>query len=249
MNDLTFLTLTDLTADQLSAYRHAVSEAFPAIINESAIIKKYWDRIESYFPDHQIYAFDPEGNLIGFTNTIPCRWNEPIENLPQDGWDWLVKKGITDYEQGIKANLIGGLQIIITKDNLGKGYSKLLIAEAKKLRDNFNYDHLAIPIRPTFKHKHPEMKMEDYIKLKKDDQVYDPWIRTHLKCGATFISVCENSMNFTGDIPFWESMLQQKIKSSGNYVLQGALNLIDINLEENTGEYREENIWIYYPVE
>ena len=246
MNELTYLTLSDLSPEQLVTYRQAVIDAFPAIINESEIIQTYWDRIESYFPDHQLFAIDKNGSLIGFANAIPCHWDQPIKNLPQEGWDWLVKKGITDHEQGIAANLVGGLQIIITKHNLGKGYSKLMIAKLKELKNKYKYDHLAIPIRPTFKHKHPEMKMSEYLKLQKDGQVYDPWIRTHLKCGAAIIKVCENSMNFKGDIAFWESLMNQKIKSSGTYTLEGALNQIIINLEENTGEYREENIWVYY---
>lgn len=145
-------------------------------------------------------------------------------------------------------NALGGLQIIVPKAYQGKGFSKLLIANAKKVVEGLGYEHFIIPIRPIFKHHHPEIKMVDYINLKKSDKVYDPWIRTHLYGGAKIIAVCENSMNVKGDLSFWENLMNQKINHSGQYIVKGALNPVFIEVEKNRGEYREENIWISYNV-
>jgi len=246
MLDFTCHTLTELSDSQEVQYRQAIETAFPAIISQSAVIHQYWEKIEQYFPDHQIFLIDNAQQIIGFANTIPCYWDKPIDELPREGWDWMVKQGISNYEQHTAANMLGGLQIIITTKYLSKGYSKIIIQQLKKLKANQDYAHLAIPIRPIWKHKYPAMKMSDYLLMEADGKTYDPWIRTHLKSGAEIVNVCENSMNFKGDITFWKSMLHEEINASGLYTLPGALNQIQINIEENTGEYREENIWVYY---
>jgi hypothetical protein len=31
-------------------------------------------------------------------NAIPLHWSEPLENLPDTGWDWAVEKGLQDRE-------------------------------------------------------------------------------------------------------------------------------------------------------
>ena len=172
--------------------------------------------------------------------------DKPIGELPNDGWDWMIEKGVKDFENDIQANFLGGLQIIVNKKHLSKGYSKHLIAAAKDLMIKHSYQHFAIPIRPTLKHEYPEMDMTEYVNFKKEQVIFDPWIRTHMKQGAKFISVCENSMNVQGDIPFWQKLVLKPITNSGTYIIKGALSPINISIENNKGEYREANIWIYY---
>lgn len=242
-----YFTLDHLDDDLKSQYSAAVKAAFPPVNHQSPIVKEYWARIEKYFPKHQIFAIDENHTLVGSINTIPIHWDKDLDQLPNDGWDWLVKKGISDFENNIKPNSLGGLQIIVPKNFQGRGHSKLMIAQAKNLKEKFKYENLFIPIRPTFKHLFPEMKMHDYMLMKKDERIYDPWIRTHLNSGAQIINVCSNSMNIKADLTFWENQIDKKIKSSGNYVIPGALSQIKIDIEKNVGEYKEPNIWINYP--
>ncbi len=241
-----YLTFSDLDDHLLKQYRKAIALAFPEIIINSQITKKYWDRLEKYFPQTQLFIVSEDNNLIGFMNAIPVFWDQPLIDLPNEGWDWLVKKGINDFENKVSPNSLGGLQIIVTKEYLGKGYSKLLIAKGKNVRENLGFKNFIIPIRPILKHKYPEMKMKEYMSLRENNIIMDPWIRTHIKSGAKIIKVCKNSMNVTGEINFWEGLLKNKIRKSGTYKVEGALNLVTINLEDNYGEYREENIWINY---
>jgi len=237
---------SELSKDQIEKYKDTVSSAFPEVLYQSEVVKTCWPTIESYFPQYQLFLIDAEDNLIGFLNSIPVFWEVPLSLLPDDGWDWLVKTGIEDYEEMIIPNCLGGLQIIISREHLGKGYSRMLIAEGKALMEHFGFNHFIIPIRPTLKSQYPEMAMEDYIHFKIDDKIYDPWIRTHLSSGANIIKVCSNAMNIKGDIPYWEQLMGHKIEQSGYHIVPGALNPVYMNLEENIGEYREDNVWISY---
>jgi len=88
--------------------------------------------------------------------------------------------------------------------------------------------------------------MSAYMKLRSQNEIYDPWIRTHLKSGAEVIKICNNSMNIQGDIKFWETLSKTKITKTGNYLVEGGLSPVRIDLQANHGEYREPNIWIYH---
>ena len=237
-----------MTQDLRSQYRSAVIAAFPPVIHASGIIKDYWTKIESYFPKTQIFAVDDDQRLIGFANMVMIHWVNPMEKLPQDGWDWLVKKSIHDYEQNLELNTLGGLQIIVTKNFLGKGYSKKIITEIKKRKEHLGLQHLIIPIRPTLKHQFPRMKMSDYLNKKEGDKIYDPWIRTHVNGGARIVSVCSESMRISGHMELWKSLLHNEQISSGDYIVEGGLNTVAIDVSNDHGVYLEENIWISYDV-
>ncbi len=239
-------TFSDLDESLLAQYRAAVSTAFPKLVLASQIGKEGWPKIEAYFPEFQLFLIDRDQSLIGFINALPFYWDQSLNELPATGWDWLVEKGISDYEDGKVANCLGGLQMIVCKKYRRKGYSKILIAEGKELKSRKGLDEFVIPIRPTFKYKHPDVKMEEYIKFRNKEQIYDPWIRTHVASGAKIIKVCSHAMHTSGSVDFWEGILNRKIKGSGLYQVEGALNSVYIDLENNMGEYWEENVWINY---
>jgi GNAT superfamily N-acetyltransferase len=241
-----FITLNTISQRQAIQYREAIGRAFPPIIGESAVIKKYWSRLEENLSEYQIMLLADDGELIGFMNTVPFYFNEGLDQLPDRGWDWMLTKGMKDYQSEIAPNYLGGLQVIVRKKFQGQGYSKVILRYAKKFVDESIFENLVIPIRPIYKHRFPTMPMTKYMNLKDENIIYDPWIRTHINGGAEVIKVCEQSMIMKGDIKFWESMLNKRISKSGQYPLSGALSLIDIDVENDSGQYVEANIWIKY---
>lgn len=241
-----FIALSALSPSQLVHYNDAISKAFPQIISESPVIKRNWSKLERYFPQHQQFLISAEDQLIGFINTVPFHFDKALSKLPDTGWDWMFEKGITDYENSVKPNYLGGLQVIVRQEFQKQGYSKRILNHAKTIFKTLGYDNLLIPIRPTKKHEFPAMAMTSYLNLKEKGEIFDPWIRTHVKGGAEVIKVCKQSMTMKGDVEFWEAMLQRKILQSGKHKLEGALELISIDFENDTGVYREPNVWIKY---
>ena len=244
-----FKNLEQLNEGQLKQYYQAISEAFPAIISESPIIKKYWSKLETYFPKHQQFLMTSEGDLIGFINAIPFQFRAPLDELPEEGWDWMFIKGIQDHENQISPNYLGGLQVIVRTQYQNLGHSKTIINHCKQRLRSSQLSNLVIPIRPTKKHLYPSIPMKDYMHIKEQEKVFDPWIRTHLKGGAEIIKTCERSMTITGNIKFWENQFDNEITISGDHILKGALRPITIDLAKDRGEYHEPNIWIKYNLE
>ncbi|NNF35058.1 MAG: GNAT family N-acetyltransferase, partial [Saprospiraceae bacterium] len=157
------------------------------IIQPSGTGDEYWDKLFQYFPDHQLFYETFEGEWLGFANTIPIHYNQPLSELPEEGWDWLLERGIKGYEDGISPNTLGGLQIGVNPKFRGKGWSKKILEHAKKSMQEYGYKQFILPIRPTLKDQHPEVPMEEYMTWIKDEKIYDPWIRTHLNAGAEII--------------------------------------------------------------
>ncbi len=249
MSDLhKILDVSQLNNVQKAQYDKATTDAYPALVLCSEVIKNHWDKLETYFSSYQVVILNRENELVGFINAVPLFWDRPLAELPEEGWDWLLMKAIHDYENNIQPNCLGGIQINILKRYQGKGYSKSLIAIGKERMEKANFKNYILPIRPTLKWKYPEMKMEEYMHFKLEGKIYDPWIRVHLNEGAKIIKVCSNSMNVAGDIDFWEHLFQRKFDKPEAVIVAGALNEVLIDPERNFGEYREENIWIYYSI-
>lgn len=241
-----FKNLTELNDEQKIQYGDAISNAFPKIISESKVIKKHWSKLENYFPEYQQFMISTTGQLIGFINVIPFQFGGSLSDLPDTGWDWMFVKGITDHENKISPNYLGGLQVIVRKKYKRQGYSKQILNHAKHIFKSLHLLNLVIPIRPIKKHEFPKMSMSAYLDLKKEHKIYDPWIRTHVDGGAEIIKVCKSSMTMNGDLEYWEKILNKKIHNSGEYPLKGALSLIKIDIENNIGQYIEPNIWLKY---
>lgn len=241
-----YLNLAQLNSTQLRQYRDAVPKAFPSIICESQVIKNNWSRLEKYFPEYQLFLISSEGHLIGFMNMVPFYFDKYLVDLPDNGWDWMFDTGVDGFENHQAPNYLGGLQVIVTGDYQRQGYSKQIIAHAKEVCRDSTLEKVLIPIRPTKKHLQPKMSMTEYMTLIEDQEIYDPWIRTHMKAGAQVIKICNESMTIGGDVHFWERILNREIKSSGEYELAGALSLVKIDVDHNTGVYKEPNIWIKY---
>lgn len=241
-----FVSFNSLTSSQLDQYHDAITKAFPQVISESPIIKKLWLHLENYFPEFQKFLIGPDEDLIGFINTVPFQFEGPLNDLPDEGWDWMLSKGISDYEEGIRPNLLGGLQVIVRKKYQRLGYSQKILSCCKKEVSASHISQLVIPIRPTKKHLFPKVSMTEYLSYKDEGKIFDPWIRTHVKGGAEIIKICECSMFVDGNIEFWERILGRKIYQGGDYLLDGALSPIKIDFQKNLGEYREPNVWIKY---
>ncbi len=189
-----------------------------------------------------------EGDIIvAVINTIPLQYEEKIEDLPEGGWDWGVTKAIDDLKKGRKPNVLLGVQIVVNSDYQGKGISSFATSQMRNLIRKYNLEKLIIPVRPNKKCEYPLIEMEEYVKWKnKDGFAFDNWLRVHEKSGGKIIKVCKKAMNIEGTIDEWIKWTGKEFPGSGDYIVEGALNPVSINLEKNQGIYIEPNVWVVY---
>lgn len=223
-----------------------VQNTWPTFLLHDTTLIKYFEELMHIFPKYQ-FCVQENGIIVGIGNCLPLSWTGNIKKLPDAGWSWALEKGINDNRDDIPANTLAALSITVNPTCQGRGISTLIIKEIKKMAKTDKLSKIIVPIRPTQKDRYPLTPINEYIAWeRKDGQAFDPWIRIHQRLGAKVVKICLESMRVTGTIAEWERWTQMKFFDSAKYIVPGALNPIDINVEKDIGEYVEPNVWMVY---
>jgi len=86
----------------------------------------------------------------------------PLEQLPEEGLDWILVKGLEDKRRNIEPDTLGGLLIIINPKLQGKGISSSIISELIARTRRGVFKRLIIPIRPNLKSRYPLISISQY---------------------------------------------------------------------------------------
>jgi hypothetical protein len=144
------------------------------------------------------------------------------------------------------ANLLCALAIQILPDYRGGGLSSVMIRVMQEIGLAHGLDKLVAPVRPNKKCDYPLIPMEAYIEWSKADQPFDPWLRVHHRLGARLLKVCPEAMRISGSLQSWQTWTGMSFQSSGEYIIPGALAPIKIDVENDSGEYIEANVWMLH---
>jgi hypothetical protein len=107
---------------------------------------------------------------------------------------------------------------------------------------------MVAPVRPTLKARYPLQDFATYCGWRRPDgELFDPWLRTHERLGATIIGPANRSMTVTATIAEWESWTGLRFPASTAYAIAGALAPLQVNLETGLGTYAEPNLWMRHP--
>lgn len=238
------LVTTNERRDLIRSGDNIVEAVWPEFMLNDAVANKYFFQLYTDFPEFQYWLLDGE-EIVGIGNSIPLKWNEKLENLPDIGWDWALEKGFKDKQNNFKANLLCALSITVNPKYQGKGISTEMIRSMVQIGKKNNLETLIIPVRPTLKKDYPLIDMKQYITWKREDgQLFDPWLRVHEKIGGKIIKVCSEAMKISGTISDWQNWTGMHFPESGKHIIQGALNPVGINVEKNMGIYIEPNVWV-----
>ncbi len=240
------LVTTNERRDLIKAGDNIVEAVYPEFMLHDAVANEWFFQLYNDFPEYQYWLLDGE-EIVGIGNSIPIFWKDKLENLPEEGWDWAIVKGFKDKEKNIKPNLLCALSITINPKYQGKGISTKMIRSMVEIGKIRKFESLIIPVRPTLKKDHPLIEMEKYILWKREDgQLFDPWLRVHEKLGGKIIKVCSEAMDIRGSVQDWKNWTGMDFPESGSYKIDGALKLIEIDLEKDEGIYIEPNVWVVH---
>ena len=107
---------------------------------------------------------------------------------------------------------------------------------------------LVAPVRPTLKSSYPLAPFDRYVGWKWDDGTpFDPWLRVHHRLGAEFMKIMPGALVVTGTIPEWEEWTGMSFPESRAYVVPGARQPVQMDLERNEGRYEDPNVWMRHP--
>lgn len=215
-------------------------------LNYTQAHQKYYDLILEEFADFQLCLVDVESELpVALANCvpIPCDWS--LNALPAEGWDWLVETGATRRSE--RANVLGALAVSVPPIHRGKGYAARMIQAVHEQCERRGLDAVIVAVRPTVKCEYPHVPIGEYIGwTDAQGRVFDPWLRSHVSQGARVVGPCERSMVVEEHIAFWETWAGRRFEASGQYLVDGALVPVSIDLERQVGRYEEPNVWVAY---
>ncbi|MBB1138059.1 GNAT family N-acetyltransferase [Myroides sp. WP-1] len=240
----TYLPQYDVLLEKVYAY-----SVWPEFILQDKVNIRYWEDLYVDFPLYQFFLIDGQ-EVVGNGNCVPLSLTEDeLNDLPEEGWDWALERAFLDKQAGKKPTVLCALQMGINPAYQGQGISNQLIGFMKAIAKEQQLDTFILPLRPNKKHQYPLQSMEQYIQwTNKEGWPFDPWIRTHCKNGAEVVKVCTKAMLVEGSVQEWEQWTNHSFQASGQYIIDFALNPIEINIERNIGTYVEPNVWMRYNV-
>ena len=228
--------------------RGLTKEVWPEFMLHDQVANEFWHELLDRFADYQFALYDTQNKrAAGMGNSFPLRWEEPLENLPEAGWDWAFQEAVKNHQQGIAPNLQCAIQIVLRRDYQGQGLSDSMVNAVRAVTKSQGLRALIIPLRPSEKYKYPLFSLDDYITWKTEQGLpFDLWLRVHVRLGAKLIKVCHNSKTIRGTRLEWEAWTGLKFPQSGQYVIDGALTPLEVDVEKDEGIYIEPNVWIVH---
>lgn len=213
-----------------------------------AVADRLWDRLEGTFGDFQTMWFDANEHVVAVGNTIPLVWDGVIEHMPL-GWDDAFERAVHDHDVGRKPTTLCAIQATVDRSLQGRGLSRMVLRGMRHRAAQAGLSALIAPVRPTLKSQYPLIPMERYIQwTQPDGSPFDPWLRTHWRLGAQIVKVAEPSMLIESTIVDWEDWTKMRFPETGQYIVPGALNPIEIDVEADRGRYSEPNVWMQHAV-
>jgi len=243
-----------ITPNDLDDYRDRANEiaesSWPEFMMHDPIANENWHELFDRFSDYQFALLDTESNrMAAMGNSLPFHWDKELSDLPEGGWDWVFLKAVEDHKNGITPNIQSAIQIAIHPDYQGQALSTKMVKAMRVIGESQGFKYLVAPVRPNEKSKYPLISMDDYITWKtNDDLPFDAWLRVHARMGAKIIKPCHEAMTIRGTRSEWQEWMGMKFLQSGKYVIPGALNPIEMNVEKDQGIYIEPNVWMVHEI-
>lgn len=220
------------------------SDGFPAFITADKLVKQYVSRVREWFAEWNLTLVDPGQNPAATGWGVLVRWDGTVADLP-GGYTEALVRAVEGREQGIEPDTLVICGTIVAGRRTGQGLAGQLLATLRDTASGNRLPRVIAPVRPTLKQQYPLTPVETYMTwTRPDGTALDPWVRTHLRMGATILAAAPDSQTMTGTVTEWEEWSGISLPSSGDYVIPNGLSVLHVDREADLGTYTEPNIWI-----
>ena len=140
--------------------------------------------------------------------------------LPDAGWDAVIRWAHEDHVLGRKPNAVSALEISLLPRLRGAGHSRTMLAAMKANARARGFADLYAPLRPNQKHLQPHVSMAEYVASPPDGLPADAWLRTHVRDGSRIVKVAPCSMTIVGTVADWSRWTGLTFARSGEYAIE-----------------------------
>lgn len=220
------------------------SDGFPAFITADKLVRQYVSRVREWFAEWNLTLVDPGQNPAATGWGVLVRWDGTVAGLP-GGYTEALVRAVEGREQGIEPDTLVICGTIVAGRRTGQGLAVQLLATLRDMATGNGLPRVIAPVRPTLKQLYPLTPVETYMTwTRPDGTALDPWVRTHLRMGATILAAAPDSQTMTGTVAEWEEWSGIALPASGDYVIPNGLSVLHVDREADLGTYTEPNIWI-----
>jgi GNAT superfamily N-acetyltransferase len=78
---------------------------------------------------------------------LPFALHGGMASLSNQGWDWVINRGISDYRIGATTDTLTALAITVSPNYRGKGYGGAAIMAMQQIAAAQSLNHVVAPIR------------------------------------------------------------------------------------------------------
>jgi len=222
--------------------------SWPEFMLHDPVANENWHELFDRFNEYQFGLLDTQDNrLAAVGNSLPFCWDQPLEELPERGWDWVMLEAVENHKNGKAPNIQSAIQINIHPEYRSQGLSTKMVRAMRAIGQSKGFQYLVAPVRPNQKSQYPLISIDDYIKWMNEEGLpFDAWLRVHARAGARIIKPCHEAMTIPGTRADWEEWTDLKFPQSGTYHLPGALNPLNMDVEKDEGVYVEPNVWMVH---
>jgi GNAT superfamily N-acetyltransferase len=219
---------------------------WPEFMLHDPVAGRLWDHLRTDWPEFQFVLAGSDGSIAGVAQAAPLRWSGRDEDLP-DGWDDQFERSVAEREAGIIPNTLGAIQVVVAGAWRGRGISALMLDAMRDAASAAGFRAVIACVRPTAKAHYPLMPIEDYAAWRRPDGLpFDPWLRVHARAGGRIVRPSPRSMIISGTVAEWRERTGLEFPVSGPYIVEGALNPVDVDLAADRATYLDPNIWMVH---
>jgi GNAT superfamily N-acetyltransferase len=246
----TFAERPDLLGEVFSP---EIQSAVPEFMRHDPVAALYYGdgRLDRY-REFGLVAVDPAqpDRPVARAFSVPFALRDGIsghEELPDSGWDAVIRWADEDWRVGRSATAVSALEIMVAPRLQRSGISRLMLTALRGNVRRLGFADLYAPLRPTDKHREPLTPFADYVARQREDGLpHDSWVRTHVRAGAGIVKVAPCSMVIAGTLAEWQRWTGLAFTASGPAIVPGALSPIHVSLEQDHAVYIEPNLWVHH---
>jgi len=220
------------------------ADTWPEFMYHDPVADLHYPIVELAYQEYTLVAVDRDepGRAVAKAYCTPFSGDG---DPPGGGWDGVVMRAAQDRALGRIGNRVSALEITIRPDLRGTGLSSIMLDALRRNARRLGYDQLVAPVRPNAKHAEPATPMAEYAHRTREDGLpTDPWLRVHVRAGATIVAVAPYSMTIPGTLESWRQWTGLPFDTTGPVEVPGALALVHCDVEAGHAVYVEPNVWM-----
>ncbi|KGN40591.1 hypothetical protein [Knoellia aerolata] len=249
--DLVVASLTD--RPDLAGLLRDFDDTWPEFMRHDPMGDLYYSRATTTYAAWTLVAWDAAdpGRLVAKSHSVPFAMGDAVgrPRLPDDGWDGVIRWAWLDELSGRSPTHVSGLEVAIRSDLQGTGLASVMLEAKRQNAARLGFSDLVAPVRPNGKHRRPRLPMSDYLAGLRDDGLpEDPWLRLHVRVGATIEGVCPRAMTISGTLAEWRSWTGLPFDETGDVEVPFALNPVHVSVEHDHAVYVEPGVWVHHRI-